>query len=143
MTDALRDAAARAERWLDGRARLVRLARHVDARGTLSSFDYADLPFVPMRVFTVSAMTANTVRGGHGHRTARQLLVCVHGRIRVRMACPPDEAVVTLEPGGPGLLIDAGVWSEQTYLEDDSVMLALCSEPFDPASYFQREHPER
>lgn len=131
------------ERWFDGRSRLVPLARHVDARGALLPLDYPDLPFVPMRVFTVSGMAANTVRGGHGHRTARQLLVCIRGRIRVRMVCPPDAVDVALEPGGPGLLIDAGIWSEQTYLEEDSVMLALCSEAFDPASYFQREDAGR
>ncbi len=101
------------------------------------------LPFAPRRIFTVSGAPAGTERGGHGHRTASQLLVCVSGEVRVQMHCAGDDAIVTLSDSGPGLLIGPGIWAGQTYLGEGAVLLVLCSEPFSPDSYFhQKDHAQ-
>lgn len=132
----MNDCCGAPQAWFGGRARLVFLPRHSQARGTLLPLDFDRLPFVPMRVFVVTEVPVGGVRGGHGHRAGQQLLVCIHGRIRVRLSCRDGEVDVALEQGGPALLIGAGIWSEQTYLEEGASMLALASEPFDPGSYF-------
>ena len=46
-----------------------------------------------------------------------------------------QEVRSVLVPTGPGLLLGPGVWCRQTYLDSDSVLLVLASEPYDPSSY--------
>lgn len=121
--------------WFDGRARLVALKRHVDARGALLPLEFEHLPFAPRRLFTVAGVPAGAVRGGHAHRQGQQLLVCLQGRVDLRLRRAEEEARVTLAAEGPAMLVSAGVWCEQTYVDEGSVLLVLSSEPYDPASY--------
>ena len=126
---------------LAGLARLVPLVSHANERGCLLPLEFGDLPFVPRRVFTVSEVPPGTVRGGHGHRMGEQLLVCLQGRVEVLLRRGPLEAMAVLLPAGPGLLVPAGVWCRQTFVDAHSVLLVLASEPYDPASYFEDWNP--
>ena len=121
--------------WLDARARLLPLSVHTDARGRLGPLDFTCLPFVPQRLFTVTDVPPGGVRGQHGHRSSSQLLVCLQGDIGIEMRCGDARATTVLHPGGPGLLLEAGVWSSQTYRDRQTVLLVLASEPYDTASY--------
>ncbi len=125
--------------WFSGRARSIFCTIHTDERGTLLPLEFASLPFIPCRLFTVSGVPARGVRGGHGHRVGQQLLVCLQGSIAVLMRCEQKEAHTTLIPGGPGLLFGPGVWCRQSYLNEGTVLLVLASDPYDPASYVLTE----
>src|SRR5690606_24543557 len=109
--------------WFGGRARLVALERHADARGTLLPLEFEGLPFAPRRLFTVAGVPAGTVRGGHAHRQGQQLLICLQGRIDLCLRRAKEEARVTLVAAGPAMLVGANVWCEQTYVEAGSVLL--------------------
>lgn len=123
------------EAWFGGRARLVAVERHVDARGALLPLEFERLPFPPRRLFTVSGVPAGTARGGHAHRRGQQLLVCLQGRVDLRLRLADEEARATLAAEGPAMLVGAGVWCEQSYVDEGSVLLVLASEPYDPQSY--------
>jgi hypothetical protein len=125
---------------LDGRARLLPLPRAVDERGALTPLEFRDLPFQPQRVFTVSDVPAGALRGGHGHWRGEQLLVCIEGRITLRLVAGGQSDTVALHPGGPGLLLGPGVWAEQHYDVPGSVLLVVASDPYDPGSYFTDEY---
>jgi dTDP-4-dehydrorhamnose 3,5-epimerase-like enzyme len=126
--------------WFDGRARLLDMPRSVDERGTLTPLDFPALPFTPRRLFTVGGVPAGTRRGGHGHRRGEQLLLCIEGRVAVRLASGGHSVSLTLQAGGPALLIGPGIWAEQRYDVPGSVLLVVASEPYDPASYFADEN---
>ena len=121
--------------WFSGSARLVAVERHVDARGALVPLEFDRLPFAPRRLFTVSGVPAGTRRGGHAHRRGQQLLVCLQGRVDLRLRLEDEEVSATLAADGPAMLIGAGIWCEQTYVDEGSVLLVVSSEPYDPASY--------
>jgi hypothetical protein len=121
------------------RAFLIPLRREVDPRGALLPLDFHALPFRPQRIFTVSDVPPGSIRGRHAHRSGRQLLVCLQGRISVTVVLGEQRTTFALLPGGPGLLVEAGVWGEQCYDAADSVLLVLCSEPYDAASYLYGE----
>ncbi len=125
--------------WFGGLASTFALVRHRDTRGTLLPVELDSLPFAPRRIFTVAGVPAGTSRGGHGHRTAVQMLICVNGEVRVQMRYAGDEVTVTLSDAGPGLLMGAGIWAEQTYVSEQAVLWVICSEPFNPDSYFRQK----
>jgi|TARA_R110000772_G_scaffold228789_1_gene339491 dTDP-4-dehydrorhamnose 3,5-epimerase-like enzyme len=127
--------------WFDGKARLWHLQRHRDARGCLLPLEFDQLPFAPRRLFTVSEADPGTLRGGHGHLRGQQLLVCLTGRIDVALQRGRERVEVTLDNNGPALLMGAGVWGEQIYVEQHSVLLVLASDPYDASSYFLQAEP--
>lgn len=134
------------EMYFSGRARRFTFTVEADGRGTLTPFSFESLPFKPSRCFAVCGSIAGALRGGHAHRKTQQLLVCLRGRIEVRMRFADKEAQVLLEPGSPGLLIGRRVWAQQRYLEAESVLLVFADEPYDPDSYIEdvatHERPE-
>jgi len=119
----------------ENRVRRISLVRKDDARGSLLPFDFASLPFLPQRLFVVYEVPPVTARGGHAHKRARQLLVCLVGRIDVELRDGGLTETVILDSADSGLLIEAGVWSAQTYVAPGSILLALASEPYDAGSY--------
>jgi UDP-2-acetamido-3-amino-2,3-dideoxy-glucuronate N-acetyltransferase len=117
-------------RW----ASVVPLDRHEDNRGVLVPIEFADLPFVPRRAFTISGVPTGTARGGHAHRSGRQFLMCPSGRVRIRLRDRNGEETVVLDRPDQGLLIEPGVWSEQVYELDETVLLVFVSKAYDGAS---------
>ena len=113
----------------------ISLELHLDDRGRLMAVDLASLPFGVRRMFAVTGVPAGTRRGGHSHRRGIQALFCLGGRIEVELRRDGDVAHVELQPDGSGLLIRAGVWSEQHYVVEGSELLVLASEPYDPGTY--------
>lgn len=121
--------------FFGGQAWLVACRNHADERGMLVPFAFDELPFTPCRTFVVTGAPAGCVRGGHAHRSGLQMLVCLQGSIEVSMRYRGQKAALALEPGACGLVFGPGVWCQQKYLVDGSVLLVFASEPYDPASY--------
>jgi UDP-2-acetamido-3-amino-2,3-dideoxy-glucuronate N-acetyltransferase len=124
-----------ATKFFGGRAALVSWLRYVDERGVLLPLEFSDMPFDPRRSFVIRGESAGTVRGEHSHITGQQMLICVAGSIEVQMRVDEDEVTVQLHPHSDGLLIGSGIWSQQTYIQPGSILLAFASEPYDPGSY--------
>jgi hypothetical protein len=105
----------------------------------LLPFDFNEMPFKPCRTFVITGTSAGAMRGGHGHRTAQQMLVCLHGRIEVLMRNGRQEVTVVLEPNSFVLVFGPGIWCQQKYLLADSILLTFTDEPYDPSSYIQNK----
>lgn len=125
--------------YFGGRARRWPLEPKEDARGVLLPFAFHGMPFAPRRAFVVADVPAGGVRGGHAHRHGTQLLVCVQGRIEVRMRCTGEDALLELLPWTSALLVGAGVWCRQRYVAAGSVLLVFASDDYDPGSYLPEE----
>lgn len=54
------------------------------------------------------------------------------------MRCHDEEVILLLDSGRVGLLLGPGVWCQQKYLDEGSVLLVFASEPYDPASYIEQ-----
>src|SRR3989338_3791850 len=109
----------------------------VDNKGSLSVYQSgAGVPFAIQRVFTVRAGRGE-VRGHHAHKQCAQLIVCVSGSIRVK--CNDGQGVqeYLLENMGKGVLVPPGIWAEEEYLEDNSLLMVLCDRAYEPDDYIR------
>ena len=121
--------------FFGGRAWLEYHDRHADERGNLDVFDFDRMPFNPCRSFLVQGVPAGTVRGGHMHRSGMQMLSCLNGRIEIMMRYHQEEITLMLCPDSPALILQSGVWCQQKYVEENSILLVFASEPYTPTSY--------
>ncbi|WP_036096962.1 sugar 3,4-ketoisomerase [Leptospira weilii] len=115
----------------------IRFPFFTDDNGSLSVFESnKQVPFLIQRVFSVTA-NVNDIRGEHSHRQCSQLLVCVHGKIKV--TCDNGTAITEhlLEDMSDGLLIPPGIWSTQQYLNINSVLLVLCDRGYEAEDYIR------
>lgn len=119
-----------------GQAWLLDFDRHADLRGELLPFDFDRIPFIPRRIFAVSKVPPGIVRGGHGHQSCSQILVCLNGSVEILMRKHETEVCFSLDASSPALVLGPGIWCQQKYADDNTVLLVLASEPYDPESYF-------
>ena len=116
---------------------LIKFPLHIEENGYLSVFEVGkDIPFNIQRVFTVTALEAD-IRGEHAHKKCSQLLVCVHGTIKVRWDDGYSKGIVLLEKMSEGFLIQPGVWATQEYLEGHSVLMVLCDRIYEAEDYIR------
>ncbi len=99
----------------------------------------ADVPFPIRRVFTINADKAGLVGGRHAHRRCSQLLVCLSGACDVvsRIDGSDRVRVDRLDRADRGLLIPPGIWAEQHYRDDRTVLMVLCDQGYDAADYIR------
>ena len=100
----------------------------------LLSIEFADVPFEVKRVFVVNGYKGE-VRGNHAHRSCKQLLVCVSGHLRIRTEDLDGTESLVIIGSGHSYFLDTYTWAEITYLDSDTMLLALCSEAYDKNEY--------
>lgn len=123
---------------LIGGAVLHRFPEVVDLRGRLTFGEVGtQLPFETQRFFCVYGVPSAEIRGEHAHRTLHELLICVSGSLRVSLTDGRQRIEVVLDHPTLGLHLPPFVWSTQFQQGPTTVLLVLCSEPYDPASYIR------
>lgn len=125
---------------LDGMVRVLELDRFHDERGSLVPLSFDEVGFTAARAFVVNA-PRGAVRGGHAHLRVRQVLVRASGTIEVEMLHGGARATVTLDESCPAILVEPGVWMQQTYPADHSSLVVFADGPYD-ASEYAHERPE-
>jgi hypothetical protein len=123
--------------YFNGLAKLIYHPSHTDDRGDLIPIYFDQMPFTPCRSFVITNVPAGTVRGRHSHRIGMQMLMCLNGCIEILMRHQGEHATLILEPLSVSLVFGAGVWCQQKYLVEGSVLLGFSSEPYDSQSYVE------
>jgi dTDP-4-dehydrorhamnose 3,5-epimerase-like enzyme len=94
------------------------------------------VPFSIARVFNVRANKGIT-RGRHAHRECTQILICSNGKVKVTCDNGSETSVYILDKPNQGLLIEPGVWSEQMYIDEHTLLTVLCDFPYDETDYIR------
>lgn len=118
----------------EGMVRVLELDCFRDQRGSLTLMTFDEVGFSVARTFVVSA-PRDAVRGGHAHRRVRQVLFRANGTIDVDVSHHGARARITLDEARPAMLIEAGVWAQQTYVDDDSTLIVFADGPYEPGEY--------
>jgi dTDP-4-dehydrorhamnose 3,5-epimerase-like enzyme len=110
------------------------LNKFEDERGTLVPLDLSEIPFTPKRIFYVTNVPKGEWRGGHAHHTTKQVLICIKGKILVRLVGTDGEVEFVLDEN-QSCLVDNLIWDSQKFLDEGSVLLAICSTNYDKSDY--------
>lgn len=119
---------------LEGQVRVLDLACFRDHRGSLTPMTFDDVDFTVARTFVVTA-PRGAVRGRHAHRGIRQVLFRASGRIDLDVRHRGESARITLDEDRPAVLIEPGVWAQQTYLDDASTLIVFADGPYEASEY--------
>ncbi|SFR99298.1 dTDP-4-dehydrorhamnose 3,5-epimerase [Microbacterium sp. cf046] len=121
-------------RLLDGAVQILALEQFTDSRGSLTPLTLEEFGFHVARAFVITA-PRGAVRGGHAHRRVRQVLFRAGGTIDVDVRRGDETARISLDERHPALLIEAGVWAQQTYRDDGATLIVFADGPYEAAEY--------
>lgn len=98
----------------------------------------ADIPFKIERVFYIYGTGEGVVRGQHTNRNSQFVLINVAGKSKVKVKDGEgNEAIYCLNRPHTGIYLPTMVWKEMYDFSEDSVMLVLSSEHYDPDEYIR------
>ena len=112
----------------------VSLDFYKDERGDLTVAEEHSLPIKIARIFTVRAQQESN-RANHAHKECSQLIFCVSGEIVVVCDDSFKKSTLILNNPSDGILVPPGIWLEQTYKENNSILNVICDLPYDPDDY--------
>ncbi len=113
----------------------IQITSYIDARGKLSVIEGArDIPFDVKRVFFISDVPANAVRGEHAYKH-NEFAVCTSGSCKIRITDGKTETLHTLRSADAGVLIPAYTWRTLYDFSADCVLTVLSDAYFSPKDY--------
>ena len=119
-------------------ARMIEFKQNGDERGYLVAIEgLKDVPFEIKRVFYIYGSDRNIVRGSHANKKSEFMLVNVKGTSKVKTDDGREQKIFDLDRAHVGLYIPRMVWKDMYDFSQDSILLVLASEPYDPAEYIR------
>lgn len=118
--------------------RIVELGKHHGATGNLTVVDNGKVEgFKAERVFFIHDIPGGVSRGGHAHKTLRELIVAASGSFEVYVNDGVQERCFLLNHPSKALLLPEGVWEELRNFSSGAIALVLASTPFQPEDYIR------
>lgn len=118
---------------------MLEFPQHGDERGHLVVVEGGkDIPFEIKRMFYIYGSDAHVVRGRHANRKSEFVLINVAGQSKVRVDDGlGNEAVFSINRPHTGLYLPKMVWKDMYDFSEDSVLLVLSNEAYDPDEYIR------
>ncbi len=111
---------------------------HLDKYGKLIALEEKrQIPFCIKRVYYIYEVEKNVRRGFHSHKKLEQVLVCVHGKVKILLKTPNEEKTVLLDNPSKGLYIGTDIWREMYDFEDGAVLMVFASDYYDENDYIR------
>lgn len=126
---------------------MKRFSAHTSEWGSLIALEEntVEVPFDIKRCYYIYGVNEGIRRGFHSHMDLEQVLICVHGSVKILVKTPFAEEVITLDSPDKGLHIGPMVWREMFDWQNEAVLLVLASKHYDEADYIRDydEYEER
>ena len=117
--------------------KIIHLPHHFEENGDLIVMEkFKNVPFEIQRVFVVRA-PKGAIRGQHSHIKCTQLLTCPSGIIDVQCDDGKNKSYFTLNHPNMALLIPPGIWAQQTYTVENSILTVLCDRIYEAEDYIR------
>ncbi len=112
---------------------------NTDKYGKLVPLEGNDtIPFDIKRVYYIYEVEEDVRRGFHSHKELEQVLICVHGSVKILVKTPEEEEIITLDDPKKGLYIGPNIWREMYDFKDGAVLLVLASDHYDIKDYIRK-----
>lgn len=121
------------------RVKLLDFQQKGDDRGHLVVAEGGiDIPFDIKRVFYIYGSGRDVVRGKHANRKTEFVMINVAGTSKVSVKDGEgNEATYCLDRPHMGIYLPQMIWKDMYDFSDDSVLLVLASEHYDPNEYIR------
>ena len=106
-------------------------------QGVLRVFELYNLPFTIKRVFSVVNAQGGSKRGQHAHKKCNQLISCISGEINLICDDGNTQVETLLSPDNDAVLVPCGIWAEQNYIKDNSVIIVFCDQLYNEEDYIR------
>ena len=105
----------------------------IDDRGRLTAIEEnAHIPFPIKRVFYVHQVVPGVDRGGHAHRDTDQVVVGIHGSLKIDVSDGTTVKTYMLDNPGKGLFVPKMIWIRlYEFFSTDAVCLVLADTIYD------------
>ncbi|MDH3708719.1 MAG: FdtA/QdtA family cupin domain-containing protein [Cyclobacteriaceae bacterium] len=114
---------------------LFAVKEYRDSNGIIGIVEDSEIPMAIRRVFWLTEVPDNTMRGGHAHHQSQQVLICFQGEIMVHLEDLTGKGYdYCLKPQGQALYIPPLVWGEYTF-HKSAQAICLASDLFDEDDY--------
>ena len=110
---------------------------YTDSRGKLNvaQLDHLSQDFSIKRVFWITDVPEETIRGEHANRECTELLVAVSGKVSLWLTDGSKEWNITLSDPNQGLYIPPMVWCKLYDFSSDATIVCMADKEYDPEQY--------
>ena len=121
------------------KVKMLSFKQNGDDRGHLVVIEgNKDVPFDIKRIFYIYGSDPNVIRGQHANRETECVLVNVAGKSKVKVYDGKgNEAIFILNRPHTGIYLPTMVWKDMYDFSEDSVLLVLASEAYNPNEYIR------
>ena len=121
------------------KVKMLNFKQNGDERGHLVVIEgNKDIPFDIKRIFYIYGSDPTVVRGQHANRETEFVLVNVAGKSKVKVYDGKgNEAIFMLNRPHTGIYLPTMVWKDMYDFSEDSVLLVLASEAYNPNEYIR------
>lgn len=119
-------------------AKIVELQTNIDSNGKLTVFENL-LPSEIKRVFYIYDLVGEK-RGCHRHKKSTHALICISGRCAVIVNDGTVEHKFHLDTRTKCLILAPKDWREMVEFENDTILLCISTENYDPEDYIYEKH---
>lgn len=133
------DLGGRINKMIEKRVQMLEFSQKGDERGHLVIVEGgADVPFDIKRIFYIYGSDPEVVRGQHANKKSEFVLINVSGMSKVKVKDGKgNEVVFSLNRPHTGIYLPQMVWKDMYDFSEDSVLLCLASEHYDPNEYIR------
>lgn len=93
------------------------------------------IPFVPVNIHWMYNLEESEQRGGHAHRTLKQVIFAVNGYFRLTLDDGKSVKEHWLDEPNWGVMIPPLRWDKLDKFSKDCVILSIASDYYDPYEY--------
>ncbi len=104
--------------------------------GYISVAEHENLPFVPKRFYWTYNVPEHIERGGHAHKTLKQIIVAIRGRLEIKVWHRGHYYDFILDDPNEGLFIPPVSWREIKFHES-SILFCAASDVYKEDDYIR------
>lgn len=120
------------------KARILKFNVHSDCRGHLTTIQgYKDIPFDIKRIFYLTCVPINSLRGGHSHKITDQVVIALYGSVKIIINDGISARQIVLNRSDIGVFLPRMTWAVLSEFSTNAVCMVLANTSYDPSEYIR------